>query len=103
MSERQKPHITQQQVERACEKREAHHLHEKDRIDEARRDCEKGNHDDEGHLQMSCGTGACGLGGCRRLGGARDLVHRWVPNKPAGLNMSTIAMITKITTFDASG
>src|SRR5688572_4712132 len=35
----------------------------------------------------------------RRFGG----VHFWVPNRPAGLISSTIAMMTKMTVFDASG
>ena len=29
--------------------------------------------------------------------------YRWVPNRPVGLIISTIAMMMKITVFDASG
>src|SRR3546814_8874842 len=38
MAEGQKPRIAEQQVERACEEREAQDLHQEDRIDEERRE-----------------------------------------------------------------
>ena len=41
----------------------------------------------------------------RRDGGVGlgRLAHFCVPNRPAGRNSSTMAMMTKITVFDASG
>ena len=82
MAERQQAAEADQQVERAGEQREAHHLHQEHRVKRERRQHEERHHQAEGDALV---------------------LHFWVPNRPAGLSISTIAMMMKITVLDASG
>jgi hypothetical protein len=92
-----------QQVEGAREEREAHHLHQEHRVDDERRDDEDRRHHNEADPLPAR---------FRRCDGCRDQVfarrchvrhYFGVPNRPAGRNISTTAMMMKITVFDASG
>src|SRR5262249_4391450 len=82
VSERQQAAEADQQVECAREQREAHQLHEEYRIQHQRRQDEEGDHHSKSNSLM---------------------FHFCAPNSPAGRNNSTIAMMMKITVFDASG
>ena len=81
-----------QQVEGAGEQREAQRLHQEHRVDDERRDREDAIARAD-HAAMR----ACSVTLRRRSSSA------FLPNRPAGLISSTIAMMTKITVFDASG
>lgn len=83
MAERQQPRIADQQVERGREQREREHLHHEHRIraDERRRQ-QRGEQRAVKHFSLH---------------------HFSLPNRPAGRNSSTIAMITNTTVADASG
>src|SRR5262249_29163195 len=89
-----------QQVEGAGEQREAQHLHQEHRIDEDRRDDEDRQHDQErdGEAARSELARRRGQGGVGRAGG-----HAVLPNRPAGRISSTIAMMMKMTVWEASG
>jgi ABC-type Zn2+ transport system substrate-binding protein/surface adhesin len=82
VAEGQEPAEADQQVERAGEEREAHHLHQEHGVQHQRREREERDHQHEGDFLV---------------------FHFWVPNRPAGLISSTITMMMKITVFDASG
>ena len=99
MAERQQAAETQQQIERAGEEREAQRLHHEHRID-------AGEGRERQHAAMTAVADQHQVaGGARRV--ARDASSPSVtapcPNSPAGRNISTITMTTKITVFDASG
>src|SRR6185437_1721956 len=99
VAKRQKPHISDQQIEGAGKQRKAHRLHQEQRVDHERRHDQRNDHDGEGdHFAL--------LAPYRRLPGERvddSLHHALRPNSPAGRTNSTMAMITKITVFEASG
>jgi len=94
--------VADQQVERAGEKREAHHLHQEDRIGDegaTRKNAsitrKRGALVREAVRARTAGSG----GTAPRL---EDLIAA-CRKSPAGLIMSTIAMMMKITVFEASG
>ena len=100
MTERQQAGIADEQIEGAGEDGETQHVHEKNRIDEERRDEEHRNHAGEGPIVKACRAVACPTGDRCRW---RWMRHAVLPNSPAGLIISTMAMMTKITVLDASG
>ena len=101
VAEGQQPDVAEQQVEGAREQREAHHLHQEHRVDHERREREERQHRDERDaLVPEIAVGHRGAAPAVRV---RHRAHFCVPNRPAGLIMSTIAMMMKITVFEASG
>src|SRR5262249_44979953 len=99
MPERSQADIANQQIEGAGEQSKAQRLHQKDRMDHERQDHEQHDHGQEGGAEAPAALAA--LGKQRRL--QRAFHHALRPNNPAGLIKSTIAMMTKITVFEASG
>src|SRR5688572_16372554 len=101
MTEGQKPRIADQQIECAGKDREAEHVHQENRIDEEWREQKGDDHSTEvpGGKAGGAPVGACGNRSDRWRGGR----HAVLPNSPAGLIMSTMAMMTKITVLEASG
>ena len=99
MTERRQADITDQQIKGAGEQCEAQRLHQKDRIEEKRRHNEKYDHQRNGDAETCIAVAAARERG--RIENA--LGHAVRPNKPAGRTSSTIAMMTKITVFEASG
>src|SRR5947209_8598383 len=99
MAERQQSDVTDQQVERTGEQRKAQRLHQEHRIDEQRRDDQRRDHDQERDRL------AAALGRLNRCSEGFGTGHHQavLPNRPAGRTSSTIAMMMKITVFDASG
>src|SRR5262245_34768020 len=85
VAEGQQPRVSEEEVERAGVDGEAEGLHHEHRVDE------------EGRPQAEQEQ--------RRHGGApgERARHRVRPKRPAGCGRGTIAMITKITTWEASG
>src|SRR5262249_27456120 len=97
--EREQADVADQQVERQREEREAQRLHQEHRIDKRRRDDERGRHR---HEDSGLAPGRASRN--RRADLLRDIRHyATLPNSPAGRIKRTIAMMTKITVFDASG
>src|SRR5450631_2286615 len=105
MTERQQADITNQQIESACKQRKAHRLHQEQWIGKEWRDDQRGHHHGEcdgfalpaqRRWRRSDWIG-------ERLGQALFHCQDLRPNRPAGRTNRTIAMMTKITVFDASG
>jgi hypothetical protein len=98
MPERQQADEADEQVEGRGEQREAQHLHQEHGVEQERARRDQHQHRREGDLLRGGHADAGGDGG-RHLGCG----HHALPNRPAGLSSSTIAMMTKITVFEASG
>src|SRR5215470_12791599 len=99
VAEREQADVADQEVEGAGEQRKAQRLHQEHRIGDRGRDHEHGEHHEEGDRLARHRTLARGF--LQRVDDAFH--HAALPNRPAGRISSTIAMMTKITVFDASG
>ena len=97
MAERQQAGEAQQQVERAGEQGEAQQLHHEHRDTGRSADASMSSSARIGECQVArsqCGGSfSCGL----------HALQASLPNRPAGRSISTITMITKTTTLEASG
>src|SRR5262249_31687842 len=100
MAEREETAVTDQQVERAGEQRKAQRLHQEDRVDREGRDRER---DDQNRERDPNAAIALAVRSRRRHRIDHALHHALRPNSPLGRMSRTIAMMTKITVFDASG
>src|SRR5690606_35909433 len=102
MPERQKAGVAEQKVERAGEQRKAHHLHDEARVEHERRDDARSHrrHGDRGVVAGHAARGLLHLYSRCCDGSAHYAVP---PDSPAGLISRTIAMMTKVTTAEASG
>src|SRR5476651_372541 len=99
MAEGQQSDIADQEIERQGEQREADRLHQKHGIDEDRSYDEEADHDGK-RDRLAPGRSSRGRY-ADRFSHVRH--HAVLPNSPAGRIKSTIAMMTKMTVFDASG
>ena len=103
VAEAQQAAEPQQQVEGAGKEREAQHLHGEDGIDHERQGKQDAQQKDEDDLLMPRHADRVRHGGKRDLG-VLGCGHQAVfPNRPSGLIISTMAMITKMTTAEPSG
>src|SRR5215831_13856080 len=99
MAKRQQADIPDQKIEGAGKQGKAHRLHQEQRIGDEGCDHQRRNHDNES-------DGLALRAQRRRLLGEwiSDAFHHPLrPNKPAGRTSSTMAMMTKMTVFEASG
>ena len=104
VAEGEQADIADQEVERAGEEREAQHVHQEDGVDRERGQGEGQDHDRE--RDPAVGLGAVGLAPAVSAAAVSPIAspsQLALPNRPAGLIRSTIAMRTKITVFEASG
>ena len=99
VAERKQPAEADEEIERAREEREAQRLHQEHRVDHGGREDEDRQHDEERVALIARLPGFV----ARRGDGFGVVGHYRCPKSPCGRIMRTIAMMTKITVFDASG